>query len=59
MDATIKTFLVILKAALGGEKAVLDREILPDQWHRLFRLAGIHNVSFVVLRAVIHFFKFG
>ena len=52
MDATIKTFLVILKAALGGEKAVLDREILPDQWHRLFRLAGIHNVLPLFCEAV-------
>jgi len=44
MDATIKTFLMILKAALGGERPVMDREILPDEWHRLFRLASIHNV---------------
>ncbi len=44
MDATIKTFLMILKAALDGERPVVDREILPDEWHRLFRLASIHNV---------------
>lgn len=44
MDATMHIFLVILRAALRGEKLVLDREVAPDEWHRLFRLAGIHKV---------------
>ena len=52
MDATSKTFLVILKAALGGERPVVDRGIQPDEWHSLFQLAGIHNVLPLFYEAV-------
>lgn len=45
MDATIKTFLAILKAAIGGEKPVLDRELPPEEWQALFHLAAIHKVT--------------
>ena len=52
MDTTIKTFLAILKAALRDERPVLEREILPDEWSRLFRLASIHNVLPLFYEAV-------
>ena len=52
MDATIKTFLMVLKAALGGERPVIDREILPDEWNKLFQLASIHNVLPLFYEAV-------
>ena len=52
MDTTINIFLAILKAALTGEKPSLDREISPEQWHSLFRLAGIHNVLPLFYEAV-------
>ena len=52
MDETIKTFLAIVKAALAGEQPSLDREISPEQWHRLFRLADIHNVLPLFYEAV-------
>ena len=52
MDTTNVTFLAILKAAVGGEKPALEREIPLDEWHRLFRLAGIHNVLPLFYEAV-------
>jgi hypothetical protein len=52
MDATIKTFLMVLKAALGGERPVIDREIPPDEWNKLFQLASIHNVLPLFYEAV-------
>lgn len=52
MDATIKTFLDILKAALAGEKPVLDRQIPPEEWDRLFQMARIHNVLPLIFEAV-------
>lgn len=44
MNATIETFLAILRAALKGQRPVIYREIPVDEWHALFRMAGIHNV---------------
>lgn len=52
MDATIKTFLMVLKAALGGERPVIDREIPLDEWNKLFQLASIHNVLPLFYEAV-------
>ena len=52
MDATSKLFLSMLKAALAGQKAAPDREISPEEWRGLFRLAGIHNVLPLVYEAV-------
>lgn len=52
MDVTIKTFLWILKAALVNEQANPDREILPDEWQKLFGMAGIHNVLPMFYEAV-------
>lgn len=52
MDATNHTFLSILKSALGNEQAKLDREILPDEWQKLFSIAGIHNVLPMFFEAV-------
>lgn len=52
MDITIKTFLSILKAALVNEQADLDREMLPDEWQKLFRMASIHNVLPMFYEAV-------
>lgn len=52
MDVTTKTFLAVLKAALVGKQANLDREILPDEWEKLFRMAGIHNVLPLFYEAV-------
>lgn len=52
MDVTTKTFLEILKAALVNEQANPDREILPDEWEKLFHMAGIHNVLPMFYEAV-------
>ena len=52
MDATIKTFLLILKAALNNGQADLDMEISPDEWQKLFRLASIHKVLPLFYEAV-------
>lgn len=52
MDATSKTFLAIIKSALTGEKADLDREILPDEWEKLFTMAGIQKVLPMFCEAV-------
>lgn len=52
MDVTTKTFLEILKAALVGKQADLDKEILPDEWEKSFRMAGIHNVLPLFYEAV-------
>lgn len=53
MDATIKTFLEILRAALADEKAEPDRQIPPDEWHRLLRMAEMHNVLPLFYEAVL------
>lgn len=52
MNATIELFLAVLRAALGGERPVIYREIPADEWHALFRLAGIHNVLPLFYEAV-------
>ena len=52
METTINTFLAILKAALVGKQADLDREILPDEWGKLFNMASIHNVLPMFYEAV-------
>ena len=44
MDEISSAFLKILKAALNKEKIVMERAFSPDEWHSLFRMAGIHNV---------------
>lgn len=52
METTMNTFLGILKAALAGQQAELDREILPDEWEKLFNMAGIHKVLPMFYEAV-------
>lgn len=52
MDITSKTFLAILKAALSSKEPDLDREITPEQWQQIFRLAGIHKVLPLFYEAV-------
>ena len=52
METMSKTFLAILRAALAGEKPAPDREILPDEWERLFQMAGIHKVLPLFYEAV-------
>lgn len=52
METTIKNFLAIMKAALVNEQAALDREITPDEWQNLFRMASIHNVLPMFYEAV-------
>ena len=52
METTINLFLKILKAALVNEQAVPEREITPEEWQALFRMARIHNVLPLVYEAV-------
>lgn len=52
MDATAKTFLEILKAALQGKQAAQDREIPPEEWQKLFRMAKIHQILPLFYQAV-------
>lgn len=52
MDVTTKTFLSILKAALAGKQAEPDRETGPEEWQKLFHMAGIHNVLPMFYEAV-------
>lgn len=52
MDITSETFLAILKSSLLGEKASLDREIAPEEWQKLFGIAGIHSVLPMFYEAV-------
>lgn len=52
MDITSETFLAILKSSLLGEKASLDREISPEEWQKLFGIAGIHSVLPMFYEAV-------
>ena len=44
MDATMTTFLRILKASLQNEKESPADEISSDAWQKLFYMAGIHSV---------------
>lgn len=52
MVTTAKVFLSILKAALQGQRAEPDREIPADEWEKLFKMAGIHNVLPMFYEAV-------
>ncbi len=52
MDTTMNMFLAILKSALVGGQAELDREILPGEWEKLFSMAGIHKVLPLFYEAV-------
>lgn len=52
MNVTEKIFLTMLKAALLGEKAESDREMSPEEWDSLFRLARIHQVLPLIYDAV-------
>lgn len=52
MDAMSKIFLAILKAALAGKPAQLDRELKTEELRRLLQLASIHNVLPLVYEAV-------
>ena len=52
MDTTMNMFLTIVKAALMGKQAEPDREILPDEWEKLFRMAEIHKVLPLFYEAV-------
>ena len=52
MDALMKDFLEILRAALRGVKAAPDREITPAQWQQLFRMAEIHHILPLFYEAV-------
>ena len=52
METTVKVFLSILKAALQGQRAEPDREIPADEWEKLFKMAGIHNVLPMFYEAV-------
>ena len=52
MDATTKTFLEILKAALSGQTPVIDRDIPPEEWHELFQMARIHSLLPLFYEAV-------
>ena len=44
MEATMKQFMTILKAALRNERVVPAEEISPEAWEQMFRLAGMHKV---------------
>ena len=52
MEVTSETFLAILKSSLLGQKANLDKEIIPDDWQRLFSMASIHSVLPMFYEAV-------
>ena len=52
METTVNVFLSILKAALRGQRAELDREIPADEWEKLLKLASIHNVLPMFYEAV-------
>ena len=52
MNETIQIFLAILKAAMLGEKPDIPAHISMEQWHTIFRLAGIHNVLPLIWEAV-------
>ena len=52
METTANLFLTILKAALQGQRIEPDREILADEWEKLFKMAGIHNVLPMFFEAV-------
>ena len=52
MNATIELFLAVLRAALGRERLAIYREIPAEEWHGLFRLAGIHKVLPLVYETV-------
>lgn len=52
MDVTSETFLSILKSALLGEKANLNKDIYPEDWQKLFSMASIHSVLPMFYEAV-------
>ena len=52
MDATSKTFLHIVNAALKQEPAAPGREIPPEEWEQLFRMARIHQILPLFYQAV-------
>lgn len=52
MGMTNETFLVILKAALLGQKVNLYEDILPENWQKLFSMASIHSVLPMFYEAV-------
>ena len=52
MEVTAKTFLEILKAALLGKPAAPEREIPPEEWQQLFRMAQIHQILPLFYEAV-------
>ena len=52
MDATSKTFLNILQSALNNHQAALDREIAPEEWGQLFRMAQSHQILPLFYQAV-------
>lgn len=52
MDTISKTFMMILKSAVLGQKANLDKEILPEEWQKLFSMASIHSVLPMFYEAV-------
>ena len=52
MDAASKIFLDILKAALRDEPAAPSREIAPEEWQQLFRMARTHQILPLFYQAV-------
>ena len=52
MDATSKTFLDILKAALNNDQAAPNRQISTEEWQQLFRIAQIHQILPLFYQAV-------
>lgn len=52
MDATCKLFLEILKAVLQDQKPAIDRKIVPEEWQKLFYVAGMHKVTPLIFEAV-------
>lgn len=52
MNTTEKMFLTVLKAAMLGEMAEPDRELTPEEWCSLFRIARIHQVLPLIYDAV-------
>ena len=52
MSETEKLFLQALKAALSNETITWDREITPETWGELLRLAETHRVLPMIFQAV-------
>ena len=52
MNETIQVFLDILRAAVHGRQAQIDRETPANEWQTLFHMAGIHNVLPLFYEAV-------